>query len=610
MRARPTQPQWLRVQQAADLLGVSSTTVRRWVESGRLVCQRTPSGQRRFLRDNLERILGEAAAPAGDRLVAGDHAEERYRALVESSDDHIFIVGRDHRLQYVNAAAARLFGRPPDEMVGKALQELFPADSATHQETMVRRVFETGETVRRQARIVFPQGELWLDVSLVPLKNELSEVTAVAGINRDITRQKLAESSLRASEERYRVLAETSPDMIFIIDRDDSVQYVNAAAAAGLGQRAEKVVGKPRRELFEPEAAEAQGAALRHVFETGEPLVSQVDRLFPQGEVWLDSSLVPISNEAGEVMAVFGVSRDVTDVKRTHDALSAAEERYRTLFEQIPDGVYVFDEGLRVRECNQRMAALMECAPAELVGKSAEEVGASREAREALERALAGKVARWEATHVGKSSGRARFLSGMAAPLHGANDEIAGVVAVVSDLTERKQLEDQLRYLTRHDELTGIYNRRYFEDETRRLASQEMPRLGLIVCDVDDFKLVNDSRGHALGDQLLIDTAELLRGCLRSGDFVARIGGDEFALLLPQADAAAVAKVCRRISDAVAGREARDGVPLALSVGAAALGERCPSIAELFREADADMYKEKRRRRSRSARSGGGAGRP
>ena len=101
--------------------------------------------------------------------------------------------------------------------------------------------------------------------------------------------------------------------MIFIIDRDDCMQYVNTAAAEALGQPADKIVGRPRRELFDPEVVETQSAALRHVFDTAEPLSSQVDRIFPQRDVWLDSSLIPIRNADGEVTAVFGVSRDISE---------------------------------------------------------------------------------------------------------------------------------------------------------------------------------------------------------------------------------------------------------------------------------------------------------
>jgi PAS domain S-box-containing protein len=122
-------------------------------------------------------------------------------------------------------------------------------------------------------------------------------------------------TELRSSEERYRILSETSPDLIFVIDRQDNVQYVNKLAARQFGKTPEQVVGKPRSNLFTPEITESQTLGLQQVLKTGEPSSTEYPIDFPGGKVWLDTKLVSLRNESGEIRAVMGVSRDVTERK-------------------------------------------------------------------------------------------------------------------------------------------------------------------------------------------------------------------------------------------------------------------------------------------------------
>jgi len=148
----------------------------------------------------------------------------------------------------------------------------------------------------------------------------------------DKLEQRIAErtAELSESEERYRILSETSPDMIFVIDRDDKVQYVNTLAAQRFGKTPEQVIGKPRTELFPPSIATRQEIDLQQILRTGEPHSSESPIVFPDAQLWLDTQLVPLRNEAGEVSAVMGVSRDITDRKRADEALRASETRYRS----------------------------------------------------------------------------------------------------------------------------------------------------------------------------------------------------------------------------------------------------------------------------------------
>ncbi|SMC95766.1 diguanylate cyclase domain-containing protein [Sporomusa malonica] len=178
--------------------------------------------------------------------------------------------------------------------------------------------------------------------------------------------------------------------------------------------------------------------------------------------------------------------------------------------------------------------------------------------------------------------------------------------ALQQELAERRQIEKKLRYMSYYDGLTGLYNRTFFKQEMRRLEGAGQKPVAIILCDVDGLKLINDTLGHEMGDLLLDAVATVLKASVRSSDVVARIGGDEFAILLPQADGKQVGSICSRIRSAVDMYNAEHlELPLSMSIGYAVAEAGMANAApmnELFREADDNMYREKLHR-SRTTRS-------
>jgi diguanylate cyclase (GGDEF)-like protein/PAS domain S-box-containing protein len=181
--------------------------------------------------------------------------------------------------------------------------------------------------------------------------------------------------------------------------------------------------------------------------------------------------------------------------------------------------------------------------------------------------------------------------------------QAVGQLVISQDITSRQQAEDKLVYLSLHDQLTGLYNRAYFEEELYRLQDGRRYPVSIIAVDVNGLKLVNDTFGHAMGDSLLRAAAQALKQALRQSDTLARVGGDEFALALPNADAGVAEAVLLRIRQAVAAHNAGpdfclhcdelNWIPLSLSLGAATAVDKAQSLEELFRQADTEMYRDK-----------------
>jgi diguanylate cyclase (GGDEF)-like protein len=171
-----------------------------------------------------------------------------------------------------------------------------------------------------------------------------------------------------------------------------------------------------------------------------------------------------------------------------------------------------------------------------------------------------------------------------------ADDE---VIAIIRDITERREMERELKHMALTDQATGLYNRAFFEAELRRMNDGRFLPVGVIVCDVDGLKFINDTLGHDAGDRLIVKAAEMVAACFGAGDVVARIGGGEFGVILPNCGPEVVREACDRIRQAVASYRDSARMPLAVSVGRSVRTGTGETLSETFKAADRNMYREK-----------------
>ncbi|MGI5880817.1 MAG: HD domain-containing phosphohydrolase [Syntrophomonadaceae bacterium] len=168
------------------------------------------------------------------------------------------------------------------------------------------------------------------------------------------------------------------------------------------------------------------------------------------------------------------------------------------------------------------------------------------------------------------------------------------IFVIIRNITDRKLMEDKLVYLSMHDSLTGLYNRNYFKLEFNRLEKLTNLQVALIICDIDGLKLINDTLGHDAGDTLLIQAAQIIKSTLRQSDFVSRIGGDEFAIILYECSQKGVESFLNKINENIIKFNSGDSaVPLSISMGSAVRNDPSKTMEELFKEADDNMYRQK-----------------
>ncbi len=281
------------------------------------------------------------------------------------------------------------------------------------------------------------------------------------------------------------------------------------------------------------------------------------------------------------------------------ERLRESEEKFRLLFETANDGILLIDR-LQVIDCNRRAAEIFGLELSQLKGSSMKRFippvqmdgrNTFNLLKENGDRVLEGEPMLFE-VGLCKADGSPIDveISLNRIQLQGQNL----VQVLVRDVTDRKEMEEWLRYLNLHDKPTGLYNRNYFEEEMERMQSGRFDPVGIVVCDVDGLKLVNDHLGHQAGDSLLAAVADILNGCFRTSDVVARIGGDEFAVLLPKCTAEVVEVACQRIKDNVkSSRLLTPPVPISLSIGWAVKQHSNQNMEDVFKEADNNMYREK-----------------
>jgi diguanylate cyclase (GGDEF)-like protein/PAS domain S-box-containing protein len=194
-------------------------------------------------------------------------------------------------------------------------------------------------------------------------------------------------------------------------------------------------------------------------------------------------------------------------------------------------------------------------------------------------------------------NGDVRLISWSCTALTAPDGAVTHVVGTGIDVTDRSRLERRLRHLADHDDLTGLINRRRFQEDLERHLAQGR-RYGmtgaLLLIDLDDFKAVNDNHGHSAGDRVLRAVADALRDRLRESDILARLGGDEFAVLLPRETPEAAEQVCRALEQAIPAEvPTPDGRGMGVSVGFAPFVETVQSVDDVLSAADASMYEVK-----------------
>ena len=541
-------------------------------------------------------------------------SESQHRTMVEEQTELVSLASPDGTLLYVNHAYGRHFSRSPADLVGANFYDFVePADR-----TLVREraawVLSTGATLAGENRTVAADGsEVWVAWSnSVQVQPDGSP--ALRSVGRDISARKRAEQALRASQAFLKRTGRVAGVGGWELDLKTGV-----VAWSEETRRIHEVPDGYRPTLetaiqfYEPKARATVEDAVRRGMETGAawdlelPLTTHAGR-----PIWV-RAVGEVEFEQGHAVRLLGAFQDITARKQLEHALLRQTATLRSVTEALPAIVSAVDRAYIYRFVNSAFEQWHGLTREQVLGRSALELLATEDVarnRPYAERALAGTTVQFE-RHYPQRRGKPT-LSVTYVPLRLDDGRVDGFVGVALDITPHRQEQVRLQDLAHRDPLTGLLNRAGFHGQLHQALEQgEGPALALLYIDLDHFKPINDSHGHAVGDLVLQAFAHRLVKLVRPSDVIARLGGDEFAVLLRGVrDLGAAQALATKAVDAAQAPFELDGKVLAVgaSVGVAlGAGPDDADGSGLLARADAQLYRAKQGGRGRQSAEPGAA---
>jgi diguanylate cyclase (GGDEF)-like protein/PAS domain S-box-containing protein len=540
------------------------------------------------------------------------NSEEHFRALTQNSSDIVTLLRAVGTIRYQSPAIERILGYRPEETIGdNAFDYVHPDDRERVEMAFAEGLIDPRRRPSAEYRFRHKDGSwVWLESVGTNLLDDPGVGEYVVN-SRDVTGRKEAEEALKVAEERYRTLIEQIPAVTYIDPADDpeTSLYTSPQIERMLGYTSEEwQTNKLWPKRLHPHDRERILAADER-FESGDGSFSEEYRLLAKdgSVVWVHEEAVLVRGEGGEPLYWQGVIFDTTKRKEAEERLREAEDRYRMLVEQVPAVIYVQQATASgsVTYVSPQMKDLLAYEPEECISDPEHWVRIihpeDRERVLAVNRRVSetGEPFSMEYRQISKG-GRVVWVRDEATLVVDGQGNASYWLGVQTDVTERKALEDRLRRQAFHDALTDLPNRYLFVDRLGhaldRTGRRRGRRVAVLFMDLDDFKIVNDSLGHEMGDGLLVAVSERLKGCLRPEDTLARFGGDEFVVLLEDVDGPdEPVRVAQRITHELRGSFVLDGRELyaRTSIGIAMGEVRTKDPDDLLRDADTAMYRAK-----------------
>nr|WP_290220982.1 EAL domain-containing protein [Trichocoleus desertorum] len=543
-------------------------------------------------------------------------SESRLEGILASLDDVVWsISATTFETIYISPSAAALYGRPVTEFYQNSqlwLEIVHPED-LEQVKVASERLLKVGSK-NLEYRILQPTGELrWIHDRAHVVYDENNHGIRIDGMAIDITDTKQAEAALRQVVRENSQLASAIANMtigVVITDPnlpDNPIIFANPGFTKMTGYTAEEVLGCNCRFLQGTGTNPDHLNAMRQAIATHRSTTQVLLNYRKDGTTfWNELTINPVFDGDGKLINFIGLQNDVTARKQAEEDLRESQERYALAVEGANDGLW--DWNLKTNEIyfSPRWKSMLGYQEGE-IGSFPEE-WFSRVHPEDVERLkaqmglhLEGFSPHFESEHrMRHQDGSYHWMLSRGLAVRDSSYKVTRMAGSQTDVTERKQVEEQLLHDAFHDVLTGLPNRALFIDRLG-LAIERSKRPGhnlfaVLFLDLDRFKVINDSLGHMIGDQLLIAIARRLEACLRGGDTVARLGGDEFTILLEDiVDIHDATRIANRIHQALLSPFNLQGqeVFTSVSIGIALSETGYDWPEDLLRDADTAMYRAK-----------------
>jgi diguanylate cyclase (GGDEF)-like protein/PAS domain S-box-containing protein len=542
---------------------------------------------------SMANILGSALS----RIITSKALVETrkdFAALFQSISEFIFVVNIQGIILRMNPALLIALGYSENELIGRELLCIYGPE-VKERAKIISNQLVLQETSQFTNPMIAKNG------NLIPVETQVTRGSwdgepVYIGVSRDISDRLHAEEEARARDAQFRQIVMTAKEGIWTLNRELKTTFVNQEIQDMLGYTSDEMVGRSVDDFIFPEDVPDH---LIKMNERRKGFSSRYERRFLRKDGtyrWILVSASSLKDMDGNFAGTFAMMTDIHDRKRLEMELEASEKRYREIVERQGEGVYITDKNAVFIYANAISERLFGVDPGQLVGRDARDL-LSPDQVEVINQQVVLRSRKIQSTYeltVIQKDGRLHHLLITATPRLDDQQNYIGAIGICRDITERKEEETKLRYIGHHDALTNLYNRAYFEETMHALAySHEFP-ISYLMMDIDGLKSINDQFGHAEGDHLLKEVAEILRHSIRDTDIAARIGGDEFVVILPLTGAQALAHIQKRIQHSIQTRNRLTDKPykISLSEGGVTVLDT-EGLLHAPDTADSIMYKQK-----------------
>ena len=426
----------------------------------------------------------------------------------------------------------------------------------------------------------------------------------MVGTHTDITVQKKAEAALQNAYNLLKTIINTVPARIFWKDTNLNFLGCNDAFVKDACEEStDDIIGKSDYDFVWKENADSYRADDLSVIESGIPKLAfeEVQKRPDGSTVWLRTSKVPLYDEYNNAMGIVGMYEDITEYKLVEISLRESESHLQAIIENEPECVKLVDAKGNLIEMNPAGLKMLQADTLEEVKKHKLISYVFPQWRApfiALHKKVMNGYSGTLEFEIQGLKGERRWLETHAVPMRDDNGKVDMFLGITRDITQRKESERHIQYLANFDSLTGLPNRAKLNEQLTyliNLAKRRQNSFSLMFIDVDNFKDINDTLGHDIGDMLLVELSKRLKSILREEDTLARLGGDEFILLLPECDAAGAQKIAQKLLYTIQSPFSIEQYELNItfSIGIALYPTDGLDKETLSKNADAAMYRAK-----------------
>lgn len=532
---------------------------------------------------------------------------ETLRQLAEALTDGVFIMKvkrketqQQYLYEYMNEAAMEIARLSPF-YIGSSIQDCMNGEDAKFLQMKYDQAFTSDTFVTYSDYVILPNGQFKAETFLYPVHDNEKTITHIIGITRNLSHLSIKTSEVRHVDRLFRSYIDNTEEALVMFDMNQHILNVNHAFYQMFGFSKEELLNV-KLENLQPQLTNSIRTHF-HLLNEGENIsrFSSEWKRKDGSSVWISTNFTTLPNESGDQVAVVAFIQDITKEKMAKQALEESQERYRLIANNTQDLIQLLDRDGTITYASPSHEIVLGIGPFRMTGDNIYNyvfLEDRKDVKSAVNDSIQSKKGeRIEYRMPRSTSNELIWMEANVKPVSDEEGNVVKLIFTARDITKRKEAEQSLMEMAYTDYLTGLTNRRVFEEflhkAMARVKRSDDYQFGLMYLDGNEFKKVNDTLGHDVGDGLLVSLSNRLLSIVREEDLVSRIGGDEFAILFPDIKSQQeLERIAARVMDKMKEPIAIEGhsIHFSFSVGIAIAPLDATNEAELLKRADQALY--------------------